>query len=228
MMRDGVPIGDDLASASGRGALPPTNRDRTVAPNVRGPGGDRHRERPPVHGAGGAESRPHRGPGAADSERRRSCGVISSSPSDVQPVLPGRRRERDTVSASAFDAVDRSPGGKGITFCVRAHYHGPIPVSLRGIFFFSGSRSTALSESERAVMDQAKGSCARSDRERGRVSSSGYADAVKAGHPPDDSGRAASARGRRSIGAILDPPPRGPAVHGQASCAASGPSPTRL
>ena len=42
--------------------------------DLRRSGRDRHRERAAVHGAGGAEPRPHRGAGAADGDRARSCG----------------------------------------------------------------------------------------------------------------------------------------------------------
>ena len=50
-----------------RGRSPRPGR---AARDLRRPGGDRHRERAPLHGAGGAQPRPDRDPGAADRDQR--------------------------------------------------------------------------------------------------------------------------------------------------------------
>ena len=56
------------------GATPGSFSDSAdrAAEDLRRPGGHRHRERAPVHGAGGAQPRSHRGAGAADGDRARS------------------------------------------------------------------------------------------------------------------------------------------------------------
>ena len=65
-----------------------------AAGDVRGPGRDRHRERPAVRGAGAAQRAScSRGAGAADGDGRGAAGH-RLSPTDLEPVLDADRRER--------------------------------------------------------------------------------------------------------------------------------------
>ena len=79
------------------------------ARDLRRPGRHRHRERPALQGAGGAEPRPHRGPGAADGDRARSCGSsaarrpTSSRSSTLSPRTPTRLCDADWALFYRFD-----------------------------------------------------------------------------------------------------------------------------
>ena len=78
-----VAAGGQTVSASGRSS----------SEDLRRPGRHRHRERPPVQGAGGPKPRPHRGARAADRDQR---GAQGHQPVDVRPPArpedPGRER----------------------------------------------------------------------------------------------------------------------------------------
>ena len=92
LLREGEPIGV-AQRASLRG--PPVHRaaDR-AAGDVRRPGGDRHRERPAVRGAGAAQrADTGRGAGAADGHGRGAAGH-RSSPTDLAAGARRDRRER--------------------------------------------------------------------------------------------------------------------------------------
>ena len=75
--------------------------ERAIAPagDLRRPGRDRHRERPPVHRAAGEQPHAHRGAGAADGDGRGAAGD-RRSPTDLQPVLDTDRRERGAACAA--------------------------------------------------------------------------------------------------------------------------------
>ena len=68
MLREGSPIGAIVVIRAQPGPFS-DDADR-AAQDLRRPGGHRHRERPPVQGAGGAQPRPDRDAGAADGDRR--------------------------------------------------------------------------------------------------------------------------------------------------------------
>ncbi len=92
LLREGEADRRDLPSAAEVAAVH-READR-AARDLRRPGGDRHRERPPVQGAGrrATATAPRRW-----SSRRRPAEilrVICGSPTDVQPVLRHDRRER--------------------------------------------------------------------------------------------------------------------------------------
>ena len=105
MVRDGVAIG----VIAGR-----PSRDRPVhgradrAPqDLRRPGGDRDRERPPVQGAGGAQPRPHRDAGAADGDGRDPAGHLELA--DRRPAgvrLDRAEREAALRGASSASSID--------------------------------------------------------------------------------------------------------------------------
>jgi GAF domain-containing protein len=64
MLREGVPIG---AIGVSRSTVGPFGGDQiALLKAFAEPSRHRHRERPPLHGAGGTQPRPHRGAGAAD------------------------------------------------------------------------------------------------------------------------------------------------------------------
>ena len=110
MMKDGRgDRGHPRRSPDGRALH---RRRARAAPDIRRPGGDRHRERAAVPGAAGAQPRADRGAGAADGDQR---GAEGHQPLDVRPRAgPGDvDRERD--------AAVRCPAG----------HH--VPVGRRGV-----------------------------------------------------------------------------------------------
>ena len=104
LLREGVPIGVDPITRAPRPGRSP--RRRSSSRDLRRPGGDRDRERAPVHGARGAEPRADRGAGAADGDRRdpaRHLELADRPPAGVRrggrerrPPVRRRRRRRRT------------------------------------------------------------------------------------------------------------------------------------
>ena len=116
LLREGRRHRGDRRSYSDRGPAVHRARDR-AAGDVRGPGGDRHRERPAVRGAGAAQRRAsgeqspgHRGAGAADRHRRDPAGdrLLADRP---PAGAGGHRRERR--AACARDRAVRSSSRDG-------------------------------------------------------------------------------------------------------------------
>ena len=94
-------------SAASSLARSPTDADRPASDVCR-PGGDRHRERAPVQGAGGAQPRPDRGAGAADGDQRgpRVISQLADRPAArARPIATqhacASARRRDLVSRAA-------------------------------------------------------------------------------------------------------------------------------
>ena len=136
---------------------PFTERADRAAGDVRGPGRDRHRERPPVRGAGAAqpaELQPRRW--SSRRPRPRSCGSSPRSPTDLQPVLDaivetrvhalrGRvrrhlsRRRRWTARAShgrrghSDPSLASDPGRRSWCRCDRARSPGASSLERRTI-----------------------------------------------------------------------------------------------
>ena len=124
------------ASPSGRSSVAaprPTAVHRPAdraAGDVRRPGRHRHRERPPVQGAGGPQPRPHRGAGAADGHRRDPAGDRELA--DRRPAgLRHHRRERRPA--------------------VRRRVSRRLPVRRRRSFTSSAQHSTCTPEARRGV-----------------------------------------------------------------------------
>ena len=85
-------IGGVIALARAERSAPSPTADR-AAPDLRRPGGDRDRERPPVPGARGAEPRADRGARAADGDRRDpACHLQLPDGSPAGPGGGGRER----------------------------------------------------------------------------------------------------------------------------------------
>ena len=78
------PSGRSSSRETKPGPSPP---GRSTSEDLRRPGRHRHRERPPLQGAGGPQ--PAISPRRSSSRRRpaRSCGAISSAQTDAQPVF---------------------------------------------------------------------------------------------------------------------------------------------
>ena len=101
MLREGVPIGRDRHSADARPGPSPTKQIEPPE-DLRRPGRHRHRERPPVHRAGGAQQRAAGRARAADGDQRAAQGdrpVHLRSPAGLRdagrergPAVRGRAR----------------------------------------------------------------------------------------------------------------------------------------
>ena len=86
-----------------------------AAQDLRRPGGHRHRERPPVQGAGGAQPRPDRGAGAADGHRRDPARHLAarrptSSRSSKRSSRPPRASAGPRTSRSSGSTAPPSGG----------------------------------------------------------------------------------------------------------------------
>ena len=128
--RDPKPTrGADAARRRGRrrhrGDAPRTGLFRgsrgLAAEDVRRPGGDRHRERASLHGAGGAQPRPHRGPRAADGDERDAEG---DQPLRLRPAARVRRLVAEARPASSDDELRSGLPVDGRRHCVVAHQFG--------------------------------------------------------------------------------------------------------
>ena len=90
--------GPGHVAARGQALLPEADRPDD---DLRRPGRHRHRERPPLHGARGAEPRPDRGARAADGDERDPAGHLQLA--DRRPAgLRHDRRERGTLCVRAL------------------------------------------------------------------------------------------------------------------------------
>ena len=102
----------------GRGWRILAEADR-AARDLRRPGGDRDRERPPVRGTGDAEPRPRRDAGASRRRRARSCGSCSRLGPDVQPVFGTDESQRSAGRlCEATNAVHLAAGRRSAPGCL--------------------------------------------------------------------------------------------------------------
>ena len=106
LLREGVPIGVHRGAAQARSGRSPTSS--RAAEDLRRPGRDRHRERAPVRGAGGAQPRSDRGAGAAD-RHQRSCASSASR----RPTPAGLRRDRGKRRAALRGRSGACSGATG-------------------------------------------------------------------------------------------------------------------
>ena len=93
-------------------------RSRSVAADLRRPGGHRHRERAAVPGAGDAQPRPRRGAGAADRDQRDPAGDQPLAHGPPAGARDGRRArgrlcEADSVTSSAWSRTASCGGHYG-------------------------------------------------------------------------------------------------------------------
>ncbi len=220
MLRDGRAIGAlDLA-----GRRPALHRHAgRAAPDLRRPGGDRHRERAPVHGAGGAQRGPDRGAGAADGHRARSCASSRGSPTDVQPVFDAIARERARLVRRARSACIFRFDGRAARSCAAVHDGGrEARRALRGRACAARSATPA----GRAVLD-ADGPCTIADVRRADEFREPERRARGARATRSVAGRSRCCARAIAIGAIVRRPraSRGPSPSRRSPC--WRPSPTR-
>jgi hypothetical protein len=107
MLREGRPIG---AIVVGRREVGFPSKQIELLKNIRRPGGDRDRERPPVQGTGGKEPRPERDARAADGDGRDPAGDREFADRSAAGH-GGRRGERRPGMRS--DGFGDLPPGRG-------------------------------------------------------------------------------------------------------------------
>ena len=147
--RSGVPLlregeADRRASSSRATTVEPfTDKQIELVSDLRRPGRDRHRERPPVRRGAGQDARPHGGADLPDRQRQHPQGD-RSSPTDVEPVLKAIV-ESACELCEADDAIVLLKDGDDLRFSA---HHGPIPSELET------GRSTANWTAGRAFLDR--------------------------------------------------------------------------
>ena len=113
LIRDEKSIGAIIVGAA-RTRPFPRGADR-AAPDLRRPGGHRDRERAPVHGAGGAQPRTHRGSGAADGDQRDPAGDEPVADRCATGLRHHRAERRSTVRSGRRVTRRASTA----SFCIR-------------------------------------------------------------------------------------------------------------
>ncbi len=93
--------------------------------DLRRPGRDRDRERPPVRRGAGTHARSYRSADLPD-RKREYLKVIASSPTDINPVLQAIVESACEV-CDAYDAIVRLKQGDDLRFSA---HHGPLSVTL--------------------------------------------------------------------------------------------------
>ena len=107
--KEGVAIG--VIGIRRRTGSPVHGRQIGLLEDLRGPGGDRDRERAALPGAGGAEPRADRVARAADGDGRDPAGDLSS-PTDVQPVFEVIVENAMRLCDGLFSTVHRVEGSR--------------------------------------------------------------------------------------------------------------------
>ena len=101
---------------------PFTERQIELVHDLRRPGGDRDRERPPVRRGAGQDARSHRGAEQQTATARRAQGHQPPRRS-TSPVLDSDRRERRRALRCRHDAIS-APQGKAISLRSSRRNHG--------------------------------------------------------------------------------------------------------
>ena len=114
LLREGQPLGAILIRRIRRPSF--LGQAHQAPRDLRRSGRHRHRERPPVHGARGAEPRPHRGARPADRDQRSPEG---HQPLDVRPPARAGNPHRERSHGSATPTRASSTGRKEASTALR-------------------------------------------------------------------------------------------------------------
>ena len=170
MLREGRPVGVITVGRPQPG--PVLGAADRAPPDLRRPGGDRHRERAPVHGAGGAQRRAEGGARAADGDQRdparhlalahgRAAGVRRDR-AERAPALRGHLQRRLSRRGRPAHARRRARRGRGGD---RRHSQGvPAPHCPRHHDRTRGPGSTRRAHRGHAARPRVHPSAARYDR----------------------------------------------------------------
>ena len=112
MLREGAPLGAIVIQRARGPAV--HRRAGRAARDLRRPGGHRHRERPPVQGAAGADRRAHPlGPGAAGAGRGRPGAQLHARPRD-RAQHDRRRRASQLAGTDGGSVYEYDEGTRGV------------------------------------------------------------------------------------------------------------------
>ena len=134
----------------------PSPTSRLSWPDFRRSGGDRDRERAAVRRGAGAHPRAVRGAGAADRDLARCCGVISSSPGELEPVFQTMLANATRICEANFGVCFVRDGEVFAPLRCTA-YRRPMPSSGDADHATSGIRERL----GRVMRDAAAGPCRR-------------------------------------------------------------------